>query len=119
MERIQGSLVYPRGGGEKIDIKRLMPVDAQSGDPEATFAQGDANIQRKMDAVWPLLIELYHWLDEDEKSMSKAATHLKKEFGADQYYEYLRLGRFGHLSDAVRLFEEVQLTQGGFYIKRN
>ena len=118
VERVDGSLVQPRGGGEKVDIKRIMPVDAQSGNPEATFAQGDANIQRKMDAVWPLMIELYHWLGDDEKSMSKAATHLKNEFSLETYLQYLRKGRFNHLSDAVRLFEEVQLTQGGFYIKQ-
>jgi len=93
-------------------------VDPQSGDPEATFAQGDQFIQKKMDAVWALVMELYNWLGDEERSMANAAAHLKAQFGEDVYRDYLRAGGFQHLSQAVALFDEVQLTKGGYYLKQ-
>ena len=47
IKEIKGSIITPEGDGEKIDVKRVLPVDIQSGDVEATFAQGDARIQKK------------------------------------------------------------------------
>ncbi len=115
---IEGSVVKPTGDGGKIDIKRVLPVDKDTGNVEATFAQGDAYIQRKRDIIWPIVLELYHWLDDGEKSMSTAAAHLKKELGADEYRGYLRQAGFQHLSQAVSISPELQLTQGGYYVKR-
>ena len=115
---VEGSVVKPVGGGDKVDIKRVMPVDSQTGDVVATFAQGDAWMQRKRDIVWPLILELYHWLGDNEKSMSTAAAHLKKELGEDEYRNYLRQAGFLHLSQAVSTTPELQLTQGGYYVKQ-
>ena len=118
VENVQGSTVKPHGDGGKIDIKRVLPVDRDTGNVEATFAQGDAWIQRKRDIIWPLVIELYHWLEDGEKSMSTAAAHLKKELGADEYRGYLRQAGFQHLSQAVSITPELHLTQGGYYVKQ-
>ncbi len=114
----EGSVVKPTGDGGKIDIKRVLPVDKDTGNVEATFAQGDAYIQRKRDIIWPIVLELYHWLDNGEKSMSTAAAHLKKEMGEETYRGYLRQAGFQHLSQAVSITPELQLTQGGYYVKQ-
>ena len=119
VDTVQGSTVKPQGDGGKVDIKRVMPVDKDTGNVEATFAQGDAYIQRKRDIIFPIVMELYHWLDDDEKSMSKASTHLKKKLGEDIYKNYLRQAGFQHLSQAVSITPELQLTQGGYYLKQN
>ena len=121
MEKVdtaEGSTIKPQGDGGKVDIKRVMPVDRDTGDVEATFAQGDAWIQRKRDIIWPIVMELYHWLEDGEKSMSTAAAHLKKELGEDDYRNYLRQAGFQHLSQAVSITPELQLTQGGYYVKQ-
>ncbi len=118
VESMEGSTVKPRGDGTKVDIKRVMPVDKDTGDVEATFAQGDAWIQRKRDIIWPIVVELFHWLDDNEKSMSTAAAHLKKELGEDEYRGYLHQAGFQHLSQAVSITPELQLTQGGYYVSR-
>ncbi len=118
VDNIHGSVVKPVGDGGKIDIKRVMPVDRDTGNVEATFAHGDAYIQRKRDIIWPLVFELYHWVGDDEKSMSNAAGHLKKELGEDEYRGYLRQAEIQHLSQAVSITPELQLTKGGYYVKQ-
>ena len=50
--------------------------------------------------------------------MANAAAHLKKEFGEEAYRDYLKAGGFQHLSQAVALFDEVQLTRGGYYLRQ-
>ncbi len=112
-------MVKPRGDGDKVDIKRIMPVDKDTGDVEATFAQGDAWIQRKRDILFPITLELYHWLGDDEKSMSTAAAHLKVELGEEEYRNYLRQAGFQHLSQAVSITPELALTKGGYYVRRD
>ena len=119
VDTVQGSTVKPAGDGDKVDIKRVMPVDRDTGNVEATFAQGDAYIQRKRDIVWPLVLQLYHWLGDGEKSMSTAAAHLKKELGADEYRAYLKKAGFQHLSQVVDITSELKLTQGGYYVTHN
>jgi hypothetical protein len=119
VESVNGSTVKPQGGGDKVDIKRVMPVDKNTGDAEASFAQGDAYVQRKRDIIWPLVLALYHWLEDGEKSMSTAAAHLKRELGADEYRSYLRQAGFQHLSQAVDITPELKLIQGGYYVTQN
>ncbi len=119
VDTIQGSVVKPRGDGDKIDIKRIMPVDRETGNVEATFAQGDAWIQRKRDILFPITLELYHWLGDDEKSMSTAAAHLKVDLGEEEYRNYLRQAGFQHLSQAVSITPELALTKGGYYVRRD
>ena len=119
VDTIEGSTVKPQGDGNNVDIKRVMPVDKDTGDVEATFAQGDGYIQRKRDIIWPLVLELYHWLGDGEKSMSTAAAHLKKELGAEEYWSYLRQAGFQHLSQAVDITPELRLTQGGYYVRQD
>jgi len=119
VDTIVGSVVKPQGDGTTIDIKRIMPVDKDTGDVEATFAQGDGYIQRKRDIIWPLVLELYHWLGDEERSMSTAAAHLKKELGAEEYWGYLRQAGLQHLSQAVDITPELRLTQGGYYVRQD
>ena len=117
---IKGSMVKGDNDEPAIDIKRVMPVDPESSNAAPGFAQGDAWIQRKRDLVFPLILELHHWLGEDEKSMSTAAAHLKKELGEDAYWEYLKSAGFGrHLSQAVSIIPELTLTQNGYYVTRS
>ena len=51
--------------------------------------------------------------------MSTAAAHLKKEIGEDEYRGYLRQAGFQHLSQAVSITPELELTQGGYYVKQH
>ncbi len=53
VKEIKGSTVIPEGTGEKIDIKRTMAVDEESGNPQATFGQGDARTVRKRENFFP------------------------------------------------------------------
>ena len=119
VDTVAGSVVKPQGDGGKVDIKRVMPVDKDTGNVEATFAQGDGYIQRKRDIIWPLVLELYHWLGDEEKSMSTAAAHLKKELGTEEYWSYLRQAGLQHLSQAVDITPELRLTQGGYYVRQD
>ncbi len=64
------------------------------------------------------MMSLYTWLGDNEESMSNAAAHLKREFGEDVYRDYLKAGGFQHLSQVVALFDELQLTKGGYYVKQ-
>jgi len=117
IKEIKGSIITPEGEGEKIDVKRVLPVDKESGDVEATFAQGDARVQKQREILFPLTLELWHFLGDEERSMAAAAVHLKKELG-EEYWRILRAVRFSHLSEAVHITPEFIQTQGGFWLKR-
>ena len=118
VKEIKGSTVIPEGTGDAIDIKRVMPVDEESGNPQATFAQGDARTQAKRDKLFPITIELFNWLDDEERSISSAAAHLKKVLSEDEYWRLLRSVGFQHLSEALHITPEFVQTQGGFWVKR-
>ena len=119
VKEIKGSTVIPEGEGEKLDIKRVMPVNEESGNPQATFAQGDARTQRKREIIFPITIELFNWLDDEERSISSAAAHLKKVLSEDEYWRLLRSAGFQHLSGAIHITPELTQTQGGFFVKRS
>ena len=64
-----------------------------------------------------MMIHLYGWLGDDTKSMSTAAAFLKEQMGLVEYTTTLMIAGVGHLSEAVRLFEEFDLVQGGYYLR--
>ena len=93
-------------------------MDKESHDVEATFAQGDARIQKKRDILFPLTLELWHFLDDEERSISSAAIFLKRKLGEDEYWRILRSAGFQHLSEAIHITPEFIQTQGNFWVKR-
>ena len=81
VDGITGSRVKPTGDGEPIDVKRVLPVDKDTGSVQPGFALGQARTEAKRQKVAALVTELYQWLGDDEKSMNAAAIHLKKRWG--------------------------------------
>ena len=118
---IKGSIVEAEDG-TKADVKRIQPVHASSGFAQAGFALGDDRIQKKKDALVDLMALLYAWADEGERpSVSSAATHLRKEMGADYKATLQKTGfdKQGGPALAIRLFDnEFQVESGGYYFKK-
>ena len=108
----------PTGDGEPIDVKRVLPVDKDTGDVRPGFALGQARTEAKRQKVAALVTELYQWLGDDEKSMNAAAIHLKKQLGEEEYRRQLRSVGAQTLSDVVRLFPDLELTRRGYYVQR-
>ena len=50
--------------------------------------------------------------------MAFLAAHLKKELGEEEYIRQLRSVGAQHLSDLVRLFDDLELTRNGYYVRR-
>ena len=119
VDTVTGSRVKPTGAGEPIDIKRVLPVDKDTGDVRPGFALGEARTEAKRQKVNALAMELYQFLGEEERSMNAVAAHLKKDLGEEEYRRQLRSVGAEHLSDLVRLFPDLQLTRNGYYVRRN
>eukprot|EP00973_Karenia_brevis_P027096 3738732-Karenia_brevis.AAC.1 len=51
VDSIEGSRVKPVGDGEPIDIKRVLPVDKDTGDVRPGFALGQARTEAKRQKV--------------------------------------------------------------------
>ena len=100
-------------------LNELCPLILKAATRKQFFAQGDGFIQRKRDIIYSIMLELYHWLDDEEVSMSAAATHLKNTLGEDYYREKLREARLNHLSEAIDITPELKLTRGGYYVTRD
>ena len=115
---IKGSVVTAEDG-TKSDVKRVLPVHAASDYAEAGFALGDQRISNKKDKLVSMMALLYAWIDSGEsKSVSSAATHLRKEMG-DTYKATLQKVGFKQLVSAIRLFDNEFLVEtGGYYFKR-
>ena len=118
VDSVSGSLVKPAGDGDPIDIKRVLPVDKDTGDVQPGFALGEARTEAKRQKVAGLAMELYQYLGDEEKSMNAAAAHLKKELGEEEYRRQLGSVGAQHLSDLVRLFDDLELTRNGYYVRR-
>ena len=118
VDGVTGSLVRPTGDGDPIDIKRVLPVDKDTGSVQPGFALGEARTEAKRNKVAALAMELYQWLGDDEKSMNSAARHLKQELGEQEYRLLLMSVGAGNLADVVRLFPDLELTRRGYYVQR-
>jgi len=105
--------------GQPIDVKRVLPVNEGSGEVQEGFALGEIRLQRRREKVRPMYEEIFDFLGDDEKSMLQVSNHLKREFGQAGYDAYLRSVRAGiNLSNVVRLFDDLELTRGGYFVKR-
>ena len=115
---VNGSLITPQGGGEKIDIKRVQPVDRDTGDVQPWLGGLSQRDSRKKDKLLDMMTALITYLEDEEKSVASAALWLKGQMGS-AYEDTLREVGFGkHVAEAIRLFDPpFQLTKGGYYVK--
>ena len=84
--------------------------DTDTGDVQPGFALGQARTEAKREKVAALAMELYQFLGDEEKSMNSVAAHLKRELGDQEYRLQLMGVGAQHLSDVVRLFDDLELT---------
>ena len=115
---VNGSLITPQGGGKKIDIKRVQPVDRETGDVQPWLGGLSQRDSRKKDKLLDMMTALVTYLEDDERSVASAALYLKGHMGS-AYEDTLREVGFGkHLAEAIRLFDPpFQLVKGGYYVK--
>jgi transposase InsO family protein len=119
VEEVSGSVVKPREG-EKIDIKRVQPVDRDTGDVQPWLGGLSMRDSEKKDQLIDVMVALLTFLDDgEEHSVASAALYLKNNLG-DSYADTLRAVGFGkHLAEAIRLFDsDFLLVRGGYYVKR-
>jgi hypothetical protein len=116
---VRGSVVTPQGDGGKVDIKRIQPVDKDSNEAQPVFNLSDTErTLSKKQKLWDLMVMLWDFLGDEEKSTAAAAVYLKGRLDAPEYTALLNSAGIRHLSDAVRLFPEFDLTKNGYYITR-
>ena len=117
VEGIKGSVVSDKDG-QKTDIKRVMAVNVFSGDAEDGLRGRNPRIDRQKDILMPIMTQLFAYLDTGERiSTSAAAEELKRQMGAE-YRTVMRRAGFQQLARAVALFEEFEVEQGGYYLRR-
>jgi hypothetical protein len=117
---VSGSVVKPRGEGDKIDIKRVQPVDRDTGDVQPWLGGLSMRDSQKKDQLVDTMLALLNFLDDgEEHSVASAALYLKNNMG-DAYVDVMRAVGFGkHLAEAIRLFDsDFLLVRGGYYVKR-
>jgi hypothetical protein len=119
VEVVSGSLVKPQGDGDKIDIKRVQPVSRETGDVQPWLGGLSTRDSQKKDKLIDVMLALMNYLaDGEERSVAAASLYLKNNLG-DSYVDTLRAVGFGkHLAEAIRLFDEFELTKKGYYVKR-
>jgi hypothetical protein len=115
---VEGSTVVPEGGGDRIDIKRVQPVDRDTADVVPWLGGLSMRDSAKKDKLLDVMTALLTFLaDGEEHSVASAALWLKDNMG-DAYVSTLRDVGFGkHLAEAVRLFQEFELTKRNYYLK--
>ena len=115
---MQGSTVVPEGGGVKIDIRRVQPVDRDTGDVVAWLGGLSLRDSKKKDALVEVMTALITFLtDGEEHSVASAALYLKESLGS-AYEDTLRAQGFGRqLAAAVELFPEFVLTKKNYYLR--
>lgn len=104
--------------GEPIDVKRVMPVDKDSGQVEEGFALGEGRREMQKEKVADFVAEIYAFLGDDTRSMQAVSSHLKAFFPGD-YQAYLdAVGAGRHLSNVVKLFDDLEQTPDGLYLRK-
>ncbi len=119
VSEVSGSVVKPREG-DKIDIKRVQPVDRDTGDVQPWLGGLSMHDSAKKDQLVDMMLALLNFLnDGEERSVESAALYLKEDLG-DNYGDTLTPVGFGkHLAEAIRLFDsDFELTKRGYYVKR-
>ena len=114
---VRGSTIVPEDG-VKIDIKRVQPVDRDSGDVVAWHGGLSLRDSAKKDKLMDMMTSLIDFLKDGERSVASAALWLKGHMGS-AYEDTLREVGFGkHLAQALQLFSDYfELTKGGYYVK--
>ena len=120
LQNVTGSMVQPVGSGDPIDIKRVMPVDAGTGEVHEGFALGEARREAKRQTVQPLALEMFDFIGDREVSVQSVAAHLRRQFPFGEYETYLQsVGAGRHLSNIIELFsDDLEATRGGYYVQR-
>ena len=116
VESFDGSKV--KGSEGFIDVKRVLPVDKDSGNVQEGFALGEGRLQQKRELVYPLALSLYDWLGDERKSMEAAAMHLRREFPDGEYQRLLASIRASRPSEFVDLFDDFQRSRDGKWVER-
>ena len=104
--------------GEKIDIKRVQPVDRDTGDVQPWLGGLSMRDSKKKDRLLDMMTALIDFVkDGEEHSVASAALYLKQHMGR-AYEDTLRELAFGrHLAAAVELFPEFELTRKNYYLR--
>ena len=114
---VRGSMVKDEEGKE-TDIKRIMPVNVFSGHASEGLTGANPRTSKIKDEMLEAMMLLYGDMDPGEtRSLSSAARFLKEEMGA-KYNEALKKARISKLVTAAELFDEFEVTRGGYYLKR-
>ena len=118
VEGFDGSRVKPTGGGQAVDVKRVLPVDAQTRDVEPGFALGEGRAASRRQKIQALALEALNFVGSEEPSLQRLAAHLKTALGETEYRLQLMGVGAQNLSDAIRLIPELSLTRGGYYVRK-
>ena len=114
---VRGSTVTPEGG-VAIDIKRVQPVDKETGNVQPWLGGLSMRDSKKKDALIPLMTALISFLqDGEEHSVASAALWLKGHMGSAYEDTFRELGYGKHLAAAVELFQEFALTKKNYYLR--
>ncbi len=114
---VQGSTVVPENG-VKIDIKRVQPVDKDTGEVTPWLGGLSDRDSAKKHKLVPVMLGLLEYLQDEQKSVASAVVWLKANMG-DVYVDIIREVGFGwHLAEAIRLFQDnFELTKGGYFVR--
>jgi hypothetical protein len=118
VEGFDGSLVKPTGGARAVDVKRVLPVDAQTRDVEPGFALGQGRTASRRQKIQVLALEALNFVGSEELSVQRLAAHLKSALGETEYRLQLMSVGAQNLSDAIRLIPELSLTRNGYYVRK-
>ena len=118
VEGFDGSRVKPTGGGQAVDVKKVLPVDAQTRDVEPGFALGEGRAASRRQKIQALALEALNFVGSEEPSLQRLAAHLKTALGETEYRLQLMGVGAQNLSDAIRLIPELSLTRGGYYVRK-
>lgn len=119
VRRIDGSIVQPKGNGGEIDIKRIVPVDAESSEVQQQFALGEQRRSSKREKAFDMMAELWVFLGTTPKSMSASAAFLKEKMGHDEFWSLVHSLGFQRLSQVIELFDDsFQMFDNGLMVQR-
>ena len=116
IQGFEGSMVVSAAG--KTDVKRVLPVDKDSGNVVEGFALGEGRNEEKRQKVFELAQSLVDFLSDGRKSMEAVALHWRREFPNGRYEELLRSIRASRPSEVVDLFPEFERSRDGKYVER-
>ena len=128
VSRIEGSTVVGQDGS-KVDIKLVKAVPQETTETFSIEKERTKDEKRR-EKLFDIMEALREWVGSREVSLKAAAAHLAKtgpwELNGEQVdykrllrSQGLRVGHWGGLADAVRLFPQMfKLTRGALYVKK-